>query len=106
MWYDALHPQLQPYAAYIVEQAGAAGLAPRITSVFRTHGQQAELYRKYQQGLTRYPVAPPGRSMHEYGLAWDMVVHRPDAVGGVWRTWGGRWGGDRDPVHFDVPIAV
>jgi hypothetical protein len=24
-------------------------------------------------------------------------------VGYTWQTWGGVWGGDRDPVHFEYP---
>jgi hypothetical protein len=24
-------------------------------------------------------------------------------VGGTWSSWGGIWGGERDPVHFEYP---
>lgn len=39
-----------------------------VTSGYRTHAQQAALYRQ-KPGL----AAPPGRSNHEYGLAADII---------------------------------
>lgn len=41
-----------------------------IVSGFRTHQQQAELYAKFLAG-TGNLAAPPGTSMHEFGLAMD-----------------------------------
>jgi len=26
-------------------------------------------------------------------------------VGGLWESWGGTWGGERDPIHFELPGA-
>lgn len=100
----SLDPSLYPAAEALVREAAAAGLRPRVTSARRTAGQQEKLYRKYLAGATPYPVAPPGSSLHEYGLAFDMLVTPMEylaAVGELWESWGGHWGGERDPVHFD-----
>jgi hypothetical protein len=38
-----------------------------------------------------------------------MVVSPMEAlsdVGYTWQTWGGVWGGERDPVHFQYPGFV
>ncbi|MCI0372640.1 MAG: D-alanyl-D-alanine carboxypeptidase family protein [candidate division NC10 bacterium] len=99
-------PWLVPYAAYLFDTAAGAGLRPRVTSVFRTRQDQARLWDRYQRGLSRLPAAPPGRSKHERGLAFDMTVQPPElaaAVGRLWQQMGGRWGGQRDPVHFEAP---
>jgi len=67
---------------------------------------QTKLYRRYLAGLSRYPAAPPGTSKHELGLAFD--VWHPDArvleaLGRLWESWGGTWGGRfKDPIHFEV----
>lgn len=102
-----LIPELQPYAADLVDAAGAAGLQPRITSTRRSRGEQTRLYRRYQQGLNPFPVAAPGTSAHEFGYAFDMVVSPMDAltdVGAYWQAQGGIWGGAfKDPVHFEYP---
>src|SRR5262249_21900155 len=59
---------------------------------------QARLYRAYlrklQAGVPTLPAAPPGTSLHERGLAWDMVVPSADAralsvLGGYWAAAGG-----------------
>jgi hypothetical protein len=102
-----LIPELQPFARDLLSAAGAAGLQPRITSTRRSSTEQARLYRRYQQGLNPYPVAPPGTSAHEYGYAFDMVVSPMDAsadVGAYWKAQGGIWGGEfNDPIHYEYP---
>lgn len=99
--FRGLHPGLIPYAAWLYDSAAAAGLRPRLTSVFRTRQKQAALYALFLAGKMPYTVLPPGRSRHEQGLAFDMVVERPDVVGGWWRSIGGHWAGPTDPVHFE-----
>src|SRR6267378_4121496 len=104
--YD-LVPELQPYAAALVDAAGAAGLLPRITSTVRTRSEQRKLYNRYLAGQSGYPVMPPGFSAHEYGEAFDMVVSPMAAladVGYTWKSWGGGWDG-HDAVHFELPGA-
>lgn len=103
---DALIPELQQPARDLVQLAGTAGVQPRVTSTLRTRTEQERLWRRFQQGLTRYPVAPPGSSAHEFGYAFDMVVSPPEEnlvdLGTVWRQWGGKWGAS-DPIHFEYP---
>jgi hypothetical protein len=107
--FEDLVPDLQQPARELVLACGQAGLQPRITSTRRTHAAQARLYRRWQQGLSPFPAAPPGSSEHEFGYAFDLVVTPWDAlsdVGYTWETWGGRWGGAVDPVHFALPGFV
>lgn len=71
----------------------------------RSRAQQSLLYRRYLSGRATFPAAPPGRSKHEYGLAWDMVTEPYSALytlGAWWRQLGGTWGGERDPIHFEA----
>jgi hypothetical protein len=102
-----LIPELRDFATDLVRAAGAAGLQPRITSTRRSRAEQTRLYRRYQQGLNPYPVAPPGTSSHEFGFAFDLVVSPMDAivdVGAYWEAQGGVWGGRfNDPIHFEYP---
>ncbi len=107
--FEGLIPELQGPAADLVAAAGQAGLQPRVTSTVRTPTQQARLFRRWQAGLSPFPVAPPGTSAHEFGFAFDMVVTPFEAladVGYTWQQWGGVWGSDRDPVHFQYPGFV
>jgi len=102
----ALIPELQQPAQALVDLAGRAGVLPRVTSTLRTRTEQERLYRRFQQGLNPYPVAPPGTSAHEYGYAFDLVVSGEQNqldLGTVWQQWGGVWGGTSDPVHFEYP---
>ena len=98
---------LQEPARALVDAAGRARLQPRITSTVRTHSEQRRLYNRFLAGQSGYPVAPPGSSAHEYGLAFDMVVSPMEAladVGYTWQQWGGGWN-PADAVHFELPGA-
>jgi hypothetical protein len=88
-----------------VELAKFADPSSRVTSAFRTYALQQELYRKYREGLSRYPAARPGHSAHEYGYAIDLTFTIPDArdvVRNIWVSYGGNLGND-DEVHFEFP---
>lgn len=104
---DALIPELVAPARSLVDVANRAGVQPRVTSTLRTRSEQARLYRRFQAGASKYPAAPPGRSAHEYGYAFDIVVVGDENLadlGQVWESWGGVWGGaNRDPIHFEYP---
>lgn len=97
---DGLDSRLAPWAFALL---GRARAPYTITSVRRSDAQQRRLYERYLR-VGGLPAAPPGRSAHQFGLAWDMVA--PDAelrrLGALWRRWGGVWGGERDPVHFEA----
>jgi hypothetical protein len=76
----------------------------QLTSTLRSRSEQAQLYAAYLRGESRFPAAPPGRSKHELGLAFDYFAE-PWALaqlGALWQSVGGTWGGDRDPIHFEV----
>jgi len=96
-----LQPWLYPWARWLVSVS--PGL--QITSVRRSYYHQLELYEAALRGGARYPVAPPGRSMHEQGRAWDMIGPAAllERAGYWWERAGGRWGGRfGDPIHFEA----
>lgn len=87
-------------------RARERGTTLTVTSVRRSRRHQAELYRRYRAGLTKFPALPPGTSDHEVGWAVDMWSPDPrllEEMGAVWLAAGGRWGGKVDPVHFGGP---
>lgn len=103
---DTLDPILKGAAQQLFDVAVLAGVNPRVTSAFRTYAKQKSLYEAYIQGRSKYPAAPPGRSAHEYGLAFDMVVDGASNqvdCGILWNSWGGDYGGEEDPIHFQYP---
>jgi hypothetical protein len=104
---SGLDPAVRPWAEWFVSALTRAGFNPRITSVRRSRAAQTKLYQDYLAGRNAYPVAKPGTSRHERGLAWDMVVDYPDYVGGIWGSIAPnvfKWGGPTDPVHFEFRI--
>lgn len=101
-----LQPFLRPYARWLVSAAPYAGArSVRVTSVLRSRAQQQLLYSNFLRGRSQYPVAPPGSSKHELGLAFDMVTEPYSALatlGAWWRQLGGEWS-PTDPIHFAAP---
>jgi len=92
--------------AQVVQQAGGVLV---LTSPLRSQGEQSRLYQRYINGQSGgLPAAPPYHSAHEYGWAFDAVCNPREwqsDVGAVWTQWGGVYGADRDPVHFELPGA-
>src|SRR5262250_252690 len=106
---NTLQPYLRPYAEWLVSAAPYAGARTwRVTSVKRSRAQQQQLYSNWLAGRSAFPAAPPGRSKHEYGLAFDMVTE-PFSVlstlGEWWKTLGGVWS-PSDPIHFESPEKI
>jgi hypothetical protein len=101
-----LQPWFRSYAERFTHYLSDNGLHVRVTSARRGSAKQRKLYRKYLRGESTIPAAPPGHSMHEKGLAFDLEV-RPErmleAAGHAWEQFFGlRWGGRfEDPIHFD-----
>lgn len=99
-YFSGLQPWLRPYADYLLS------FFPRltVTSVYRSYTEQLRLWNT--RASNPFPVAPPGKSLHQYGLAWDMTG--PDAdleyAGRVWNSWGGRWS-PADKIHFEVRVS-
>jgi len=107
-----LHPQLVPAARWIYAVGKYYDSRLVVTSSRRSMRNQARLYDKWLRGESSIPAAPPGKSLHEYGLAFDLARIGKDPLndpllnwlGAVWESIGGRHGGSRDPVHFQVRI--
>ena len=97
-----LQPWLYPWAAALVRAGQSYGCS--LSSVYRSPGEQLQLYANRR--FSRYPVAPPGHSMHGYRRAFDLAGPAPVLawLGRVWESWGGRWGGrdGTDPIHFEA----
>jgi len=100
-----LHTDFRPWVQALLQVANQYRLNPKVTSTYRSLAEQAELYREYLAGRHPYPVAPPGRSLHNYGLAADIVCDDLPWLGQVWQNWGGYWS-PADDIHFAAPIQV
>lgn len=98
-------------AAELLRWGAAQGIVARVTSIHRTTEQQAALYERWRAGLSRYPVARPGHSLHEVGRAFDLAIDADNDLsaaealrhlGARWEVLGGVWGGRfDDPIHFE-----
>lgn len=103
-----LHPQLIPWAKWIYSVGKYYDPLLVVTSAYRSPQHQTKLYRAYMRGESAIPAAPPGTSLHQRRLAFDMARIGKDPLddpllnylGALWTSYGGRWGGARDPVHF------
>lgn len=103
-----LHPQLVPWANWIYQLGKSYDSRLVVTSSRRSAAKQQRLYDRWRRGESNIPAAPPGRSLHEFGLAFDLARIGKDPLtdpllnwlGQVWEYYGGRHGGRRDPVHF------
>ena len=112
--------KMQPLVAQKYEQmrkiAEAFGMPIRITSGYRSFKEQAELYARGRRGSGNIVTnAKPGESMHNYGVAFDVVFTRT-GYDGDWKTlgelgealgleWGGRWESFTDRPHFQLTLG-
>ncbi len=109
---NTLDSRLAPWAKYLYRIGKYNDGKLVVTSAFRSAAKQARLYAAYKSGASDIPAAPPGGSLHQYGLAFDLARLGIDPIGdpllawlgAVWEHWGGRYGGIRDPVHFQPRI--
>lgn len=107
-----LHPQLIPWAKWIYRLGKQQDGRLVVTSARRSSAKQAYLYSRWKTGKSLIPANRPGTSLHEHGLAFDMArLGKPPLgdplllwLGQWWEYYGGRWGGERDPVHFQPRI--
>ena len=103
-----LDPRLAPWAEYLYAIGKYYDGRLVVTSARRSPQKQARLYRDYLSGKSLIPAAPPGRSLHQYGLSFDMARLGINPLGDpflaelgrLWTSWGGQHGGSADPVHF------
>ncbi len=115
----SLHPSIRVLAEQVIAEARREGIVLVLTEGIRTPERQAKLYA---QGRTEpgkiVTGAPPGRSWHQYGLAFDVAMvggaGQPTwppgddlwrRVGNIGKEIGLTWGGDfttiRDYPHFE-----
>jgi len=107
-----LDPRLFPFAWYLYNVGKQYDGRLVVTSSRRSSAKQSELYQRWLSGQSQIPANRPGTSLHEHGLAFDLARLGIDPLGdpllawlgSVWESWGGRWGGIRDPVHFQPRI--
>jgi len=107
-----LHPGLIPWARWIYAAGKQHSGKLVVTSARRSRAKQAKLRSKYERGISKIPANRPGTSLHEVGLAFDMAQIGIDPfddnllpwLGYWWEFYGGRWGGIRDPVHFQIRV--
>lgn len=105
-WHRGVNVELVRRMEAALADAAAHGIQAHVSSARRTHRQQVALYRRYLAGLNPYPVAPPGHSNHERGLAidvWAGSTAATTAFAGIAARHGlHRPLGMRDEVHFEM----
>ncbi len=107
-----LDARLVPWAKWIYAVGKQYDGRLVVTSARRSRSKQLDLYYKWKMGYSKIPANRPGTSLHEHGLAFDMarIGKSPlgdpllNWLGKVWEYYGGRHGGERDPVHFQPRI--
>lgn len=101
-----IHPTLKKIARNLPRVAASQGFQVRITSGYRSYATQAKLYRDYVNGVAAYPANPPGTSMHEKGLALDILSTNVEGLAGLLTSVGLVWAGPADPIHFEMPGKI
>lgn len=101
---SSLDPRLLPAARWFVAELRRIGLSPVVTSARRSRAEQARLYERYKRGQSKFPAARPGYSLHEHGLAFDVMTSDPPRAGAIWRELGGDWS-PGDAVHFAARVV-
>ena len=107
-----LDPRLYPYAKWLYDVAKHNSGRFVVTSAYRSPQDQQRLYKRWVSGASSIPAAAPCRSLHQYGLAFDLAqlgvnVHTDELLlllGQLWQYMGGVHGGSADPVHFAVKL--
>lgn len=97
-------PYVRWVALNLPAWAAQYGVWAEITSAYRSPAQQKKLYALYKQGLMPYPVARPGTSAHEKGLALDIATNNRAIINKIMTYLGFSWGGFRDPVHYELRL--
>jgi len=99
--------QLEPStrAAYrrALAQLSLEGIRVTTTSTRRTKAEQQVLFDRALAGRSAFPVARPGTSTHELGIAVDLEPKNPADLPRVVRVleiFSFVWAGASDRVHF------
>lgn len=77
----ALNPTFADKIQDLQQDAGDAGIPTKLISGRRSNATQAALYDRYLNGGNL--AAPPGHSLHEAGLAADVVANDPSQQGAL-----------------------
>src|SRR5437879_4301625 len=95
--------RLIPAASWFVRALERAGIQVTVTSARRDLDEQEQLYDCFRRtgcsncrrGPGCFPAAPPGRSFHDKGVAFDLHLSPPRyaEAGALWERLGGTWGG-------------
>ena len=117
---EDLHPTVRAKVQQFIQKCDEAGIDLLVTSTYRDHESQAELYA---QGRTKpgkiVTKAKPGQSWHNWKVAVDVVPLRngkpvwgtAGADGELWQKvgeigesvgleWAGRWKTFKEYAHF------
>lgn len=117
---EDLHPTVRAKVQQFIQKCDEAGIDLLVTSTYRDHESQAELYA---QGRTKpgkiVTKAKPGQSWHNWRVAVDVVPLRngkpvwgtTGADGELWQKvgeigesvgleWAGRWKTFKEFAHF------
>ena len=91
-------------AAALAEYKEKTGKTATITSGVRSREEQERLYQRYLSGQNPYPVARPGTSRHERGIAVDINRADADAMDslGILQRHGLHRPVANDPVHIEA----
>lgn len=120
---ETLVPKAKEYARAFLEAVRSAGHEARLISGTRSYAEQAKLFaigRTTDIGKPRVTNAPPGRSNHNFGIAWDLGVFKagkyvpesPEyaAIGPIGEElgleWGGSWKTIVDRPHYQVKTGL
>jgi len=98
---ERVHPLVALVARRLpVVAPKALGFSVKVTSVYRSKAQQAKLYADYKAGRSSLPANAPGYSLHERGMAIDLVSTDLRALVAFMEYLGFKWAGPKDYVHF------
>lgn len=127
-----LHPVVQEKATELIKRAYKRNVELAITEGYRSFAEQQRLYNKGRTTSGSIVTnAKPGESYHNYGLAVDIALYKPNGYQLVWdvqrdldqdgrsdwlevvdeaKALGFKWGGDwrtfKDYPHFEYTFGL
>lgn len=84
-----LRPEAREKCRQFLAIAEILGLRVFLTSTLRDCEAQRVLYERHKRDPKAPLAAPPGRSWHQFGAAWDVAFRPADNPSGA--TWEGDW---------------
>ena len=118
---ELLHPYLKKLATELIDKCKVEHIQIAIIQTYRTFEEQAKIYSQGRTSSGKIVTnAKPGRSYHNYGLAFDVGVienkkftwagEKFDKVGKLGKELGLEWGGDFhkliDKPHFQYTFGL